>query len=799
MGFCGVVIAASLLTASLCAGSDKALAWSLLDHDTPHLSGVRTPLKVRLRIRNEGSETWRPELFDNVAYHWRSLSGEMVQRDGHRTRIPRTVPPGGELELVATVDPVPEAGARILEWEMVRENVAWFGPPLRGNARVAVVFFRPIAVGVLALTLAIALAAAGLRLFRRRGSLWWWSLATVLPPLFAAAAVWIVTTGFAELAGLSLWTSEWALHLSGVALLALPAALAPGRARSWVAGATMLLLAVVGTADLIYMRWFGSLVPLDAFAAVRQVGRVEESIRALFGPGFLWMILLAVPAGLMVAIWPRWKPDEAPSRGRRALVWAVLVAICGLALGPLIRAVSWSLQDPATSRLMFSQQHRVRQWGLINLHVLDACLEASGLFSHRELSTSDRQRVAKLFEKTASGAPPAGPMFGLERRRNLLLIQVESLQEWVVAARVGGEEVMPTLQALRRDGRVLYFSNVFDQAAQGRSSDGEFATLNSMLPRRTGAVAFLNADDHFLALPEILRERGYTTFSAHPFERGFWNRAVLHPRYGFEKSMFQRDLGPGEQIGWGLADGVFFARALEHIVTLPRPFFSFLITLGLHHPFDLFPDSHKVLDVGELADTPLGNYLHAMHYFDASLAGLLRGLEKAGLAESTVVALYGDHSSGLAVDAGLLQVTGIPSWDPSLPARLKKVPFAVLLPHADLAAELDVVGGHIDIAPTLLYLLGVERPRSFLGNALMPGRETVTAQANGSSISDDRIFVSVGALIPDGGACFSFPAGAQLPQSACDRQRTLAKEQLDVADLVIRHDLFREIGEAKER
>jgi len=253
-----------------------------------------------------------------------------------------------------------------------------------------------------------------------------------------------------------------------------------------------------------------------------------------------------------------------------------------------------------------------------------------------------------------------------------VLIQVESLQQWVIGARVGGAEITPFLNGLRN--RALYFPFVFDQTGQGRSSDGEFAVLNSQHPLDRGAVAFRRPGNRFVTLASTLRQQGYATFSAHPFEKGFWNRGVLHPRYGFERMLFRDELGPGETIGWGLADGVFFDRMVKALQQQRAPYFAFLITLGLHHPFDLFPDRHKALEVGPLKDTPLGNYIHAMHYFDASLAAFVAELERTGVLSNTVVALYGDHESGLLVDEPLLKLAGETRWSPRSPSACAACP-----------------------------------------------------------------------------------------------------------------------------
>ena len=71
-----------------------------------------------------------------------------------------------------------------------------------------------------------------------------------------------------------------------------------------------------------------------------------------------------------------------------------------------------------------------------------------------------------------------------------------------------------------------------------------------------------------------------------------------------------------EQIGWGLNDHDFLQQMVPRLEQLPRPFAAWLITLSLHHPFESFPDAHKVLKLGALEGTSFGNYLHTMRFFD---------------------------------------------------------------------------------------------------------------------------------------------------------------------------------------
>jgi phosphoglycerol transferase MdoB-like AlkP superfamily enzyme len=92
---------------------------------------------------------------------------------------------------------------------------------------------------------------------------------------------------------------------------------------------------------------------------------------------------------------------------------------------------------------------------------------------------------------------------------------------------------------------------------------------------------------------------------------------------------------------------------------LPRPFAAWLITLSLHHPFDAFPDRHKVLKLGELEGTSFGNYLHTMRFFDQALEDFKAALARDGLLEDSVLVVFGDHDAGFVRNAALAATIGI--------------------------------------------------------------------------------------------------------------------------------------------
>ena len=740
---------------------------------------------IRVRLENLGGETWSEEAGDHLSYHWRKPDGSVVEWDGMRARLGRPVRPGESVELVARVHAPETSGSWLFEWEMVREQVAWYGPPAGGvPARVPVlVAWR---CGLLEIAFAAAGIAAALVARRKRPSQAsrLWALVEGAPVLWTWIGVGLATSAFSEVTRHQLWRGGGVLAASAAALLSLPVALLPGRWRSWAGCGIVGAVSLVAVADAVHLRYFETVVPVVALTAAGQLGRIGGSVRSLLRPADAWLAFGVAGALTFALLWPRRRRGDPMPVRARAVASVALVLTCLGAGVPAVRMLRAAMRDPATSGQLFSQGALLGRWGLVNVHAFDALLTYREWAARHRPDPGEEAAAHAFFAARAAAGVPG---LASARGANLVLIQVESLQQWVIGAKVGGAEVTPFLNGLGK--RALCFPLVFDQTGEGRSSDAEFAVLNSQHALDRGAVAFRRAGNRFVTLAGVLREHGYATFSAHGFEKGFWNRGVLHPRYGFERMLFKDELGAGETIGWGLADGVFFDRMAETLAQQRAPYFAFLITLGLHHPFDLFPDRHKVLDVGALKDTPLGNYVHAMHYFDASLEALMGRLERSGALATTVVALYGDHESGLALDGPLLTLAGEPGAGPSAVVRLRRVPFYVLLPGQARAGEVPAVGGHVDIAPTLLSLLGFPAPACFVGHPL----DGVTARPavlnDGSVVGADRLFVARGPAIPDSGACFAWPSGAPRPLTDCREIERLGREELAASRFVVLHDL----------
>lgn len=754
------------------------LDWAIERADVPRRLWAGRTTTVHVVVRNTGGDTWSPRTGDRLSFRMRDESGEIVPADAMRTELPHDVAPGERVVVDVRVRPPAAVGMYELELAMVREHAAWFPSPPAGARHAVHLAWAGGNASGLALVLALVLGL----FVRTRARVNPW-LATLWLPAATTIAVALVGEVFRDLSGIEPWGESGLAAISSAAWAGVLVLLVPVRARVVAAAAVLAFAITLALVDLGYLEFFGSIVPLSAVAAVHHLGDAHATVASLWRPRYAAMFVPALLLAAAIVMRPR-----APVRDRRTqFVLACMFAIAGL---PAASAVHALASGPIGGRV-FSERDNVGRLGLWNAHAFEGLRALRHWVGAGRLDAAMEAEIAAFFaeraaERTTADAP-------LAPGANLVVIQVEALQEWVVDARIGEQQVMPFLHAAA-DATALRFTSIWDQTAQGRTSDAEYLVLQSSHPLEAGALAFLRADNRFDTIAHRLADAGYTTLSAHPYARGFWNRAVLHPRYGFASSWFREELGEGPSIGWGLADREFLGRVAAELATTEQPFFAFLVTLGLHHPYEDFPARFAELELDALADTSLGNYLQAMRHTDRALAQMFAALDRSGLLANTVVLVYGDHTAGLALDDDLLALAGVSGWDPSLATRMHRIPAVLWIPGAARHGRDDRPGGTIDLGPTVLDVLGVAPPASAIGRSLLREGPRLVALPDGTAIDDTQIHLVRGRGGASGDACVERTTGRGRELADCRALAAAARRELEVARAVLTHDLHQAVG-----
>ncbi|MGL5149338.1 MAG: LTA synthase family protein [Clostridium sp.] len=293
---------------------------------------------------------------------------------------------------------------------------------------------------------------------------------------------------------------------------------------------------------------------------------------------------------------------------------------------------------------------------------------------------------------------------GMLKDKNLIVIQWESLETFLVNQKINGQEITPNLNKLL--GKSLYFNNYYEQTDGGTSSDGEFITNTSVLPVNNGAVFYRFPENTYKnSLPNIFETLGYNTIASHPDNAKYWNWYENLENMGYNKLYDEGDYTINERINMGMADEDYLKQFSEKLASEKEKFMAYTITLTSHTPFTM-PESHKKLNLPDnIKNTKLGDYFQAINYTDRCIGEFINSLEKSGKLKDTVIAIYGDHEGVHRYFSD--EVEDMKNLEPWMKENNKKVPLVIY--NEDISGEvIEVNGGQVDFLPTIAYLFGAK-------------------------------------------------------------------------------------------
>ena len=568
-----------------------------------------------------------------------------------------------------------------------------------------------------------------------------------------------------------------------------------GRKRLFWMAITNLVLSFIILADTLYFRYFEDIISVTVLMQMRQVGDVGESIFALFR---LSDALLLADVLLMAILWlfiSRKKTAATKPSGFAKVGTALLV----LVLGWQLTAVPFnkSMEDGGAWQFnkLISNMRVYNFTGLLGFHSANITRYIDDNFINRKVYSEDEISATQDWfdERNAERMP--GPYSGMAEGKNVIVLQVEALQNFVLNREVNGEEITPNLNRLAREN--LYFPNFYEQTALGRTSDAEFLLNTSLYPTAAGSAYMLYAENQFDALPSILKEQGYGTSVFHPYKPSFWNRYIIYPQLGIDRFYSEGDFEEAEIIGWAINDEALLDQSLEEMETFTEPFYSHIVTLTSHHPFEM-PEHLQFLDTAGqydgYHDRHFNNYLQSIHYVDRAIGKFVDGLEQKGILDDTMLVIYGDHSTGMSGNTEAF-VEFTEADDPlSYFETNKNVPLILQIPGAE-PKTFNQVASQLDLAPSLLDVLGGDPAEHyFVGSNMWNAEDAQATFRNGSFITNELSFIASSDGLYDNGSCFERATGEALDVEACKEVFRNGLEELRKSDDVLSGNMIKKFN-----
>ncbi|MGZ9582997.1 LTA synthase family protein [Paenibacillus marinisediminis] len=566
----------------------------------------------------------------------------------------------------------------------------------------------------------------------------------------------------------------------------------------------LLLLNIVLTfmlfADLVYYRYFQDFITIPVLLQAFQVSALGDSIASLIQLSdilfFLdWIVIIPITI-MFERAWKReYKHQKEsmgfhysrPSKLRRGLLrftnglLAIIIGSLLLAM-PIQYATSTWAKGIFTGNWWNPSIYNIT--GLYGFHGYDIYRYAKeNWFVDESLTEAEQAELEQWFGQHKEMLKGPASTFGKYKGKNVLVVQAEAFENFVIGKSVNGQEITPNLNALVQDS--LYYKRFFHQTGQGRTSDADFGVQTSLHPLPTGSVFIRYPDHQYDALPSILKEAGYTTGAFHAYEASFWNRYVMYENLGYDYFMSKKDYVIDEPLGWSLGDTSFFRQSVERMANEQSPFYSFMITLSSHHPYKLPAEAQK-LNVGEYQDTIFGDYLQSVHYVDHAMGELIQDLKQRGLWENTILVFYGDHDNSIGEKEPFEKLLGKPLSDFEFMEMQGQVPMIIHLPDGAEKGTVDTVTGQLDVAPTLLHWLGIDPTNYFfMGSNMQAEGEHLIVQRNGSVTNGELYYVPSADGIYENGTCYKYDTGEPGDLGSCRPMYDEALKRLNLSDLII--------------
>lgn len=530
---------------------------------------------------------------------------------------------------------------------------------------------------------------------------------------------------------------------------------------------TLLLLA-----DTLYFRYYYNAITIPVLYQIGLVSSITDSAKSLFRVKDL-IFVIDIP--LFIAGFSLLKRLPSKELQKIRPIKRIVSAVVVLSISFGLFQFAYGKSSPGI--FPYDNNYVINNLGILYFHYYDIKRHLEErYFTDHTLNAEEKTELDNYFNtKTAAGNRYKGIASG----KNLIIVQMEAIQQFVINAEFNGKEITPNLNKYINES--TYFDNFYYQVGTGNTSDAEFLTNNSLYPLRDGAVYFKYPTNTFESLPRMLKQQGYTSYVFHANNPSFWNRTEMYKAVGFDKFISSKDYTLDDCLGWGLSDKSFFRQSMEKIDT-SKPFYGFFITLSSHHPYNYF-DDYQGFDVGNYEDTMTGNYVKAANYVDQAIGQLFEDLKRRGLYDNSIIIIYGDHQAVLKDQTDMLKDLIGFNFTEYKWTKLQKSPFFIRFPGMKETGVNNTISGEINLLPTIANLMGLEAPHA-LGKDIFNTEKGYAVLRNSSVITDDFTFVS-----SDGNVYGN--EGQLLDKSKYEKEIEQYQHELEISDIILQKNALR--------
>jgi arylsulfatase A-like enzyme len=466
----------------------------------------------------------------------------------------------------------------------------------------------------------------------------------------------------------------------------------------WIVASVLIIMA---GSNQVYYDAFHSWAALYCLGQVDELGAVKSSINSML-PYDVIVLWFCVPFALLFGLnkaWRDWRP--------RYSTWVLLAGVAMMWLGGLQRVnVTSPTENHFILRAVRMETIRLRERSAdYDPEQLLAGHDMASIFSPMAGYTRGDDPEQPLLQRPTVASAPS-------KRPNIIIIEAESFRSAETGAYGAKDSITPHFDALAKEG--LLAQNFYATGMQ--TVRGELSILCSAYPALGDLPLYKRAPTtEITCLPELLQVAGYEThwFSAYSAtysgKRAFLSTHGVEHIHGIDEHGKPDDVA----IGWGVSDIVMADRVIERLDQATSPFMATWITLSNHHPWrwDYPMDFPPEFQVGPESE-PYAYYRRGIHYTDHALGYVVSKIRSRDWGKDAWIVITGDHGMAMYPNAS-------PRSEFGKRETHFRVPFLLLAPGVVEPQVVERPASQVDIAPTLLDLMGYRAPQAFVGQSIL--------------------------------------------------------------------------------
>ena len=347
------------------------------------------------------------------------------------------------------------------------------------------------------------------------------------------------------------------------------------------------------------------------------------------------------------------------------------------------------------------------------------------------IENETNEEIKNIHNYVKSSTPSEKNIYtGMFKGKNLIAIVAEAFSPIAV-----NKDLTPTLYKLVNSGFV--FNNFYTPVYYVSTSDGEYVTLNSLLPKES-VWSFSKSSKNYLpyAYGNLFKEMGYTTYAFHDGTYKYYNRHLSHPNMGYTYKACGNGLEKSMKCKiWPQSDLEMINATYDYYKDSEH-FMTYYMTISGHLQYNFYGNnmSYRNRDLVKDLDksTAIKAYIAAQKELDKALEELLNKLEADGKLDDTVIVLSADHYPyGLTTD----QISEVMNIEDAK-FDVHKNNLVIWSSTIKEPIEINKYGESLDILPTVLNLFGID-----FDSRLLMGRDLLS-NSDGLVIFNDRSWIT---------------------------------------------------------